>query len=150
MLSSPDPPSWLCHHRSPLPAFQEKEARLPITSSSAFQLISGQFLPVSSTHSTNLSEQWISLLRRDTMGGGVSLALSLVEGTVLAPMGRVEANQCPSPAPGKGKIPDCKARGENDLGLNSQALCVAIYGCTFCSKPDARGCKRERKQTGES
>lgn len=59
-------PSWLCHRVSPLPALQETEAGLPITTSSGFQLISGHFLPISSIPGANPSEQWVSLLRRDT------------------------------------------------------------------------------------
>lgn len=127
-------------------------ARLPTTVSSGFQLISGHFLPTSSIPRANPSEQWVSFSERTRgdFGGGVSLTLSSAEGTARAPMGRLGLNKCPASASGKGKIPGCKARGENYLGLNSWALCVAIYGCTFCSKPDARHCKRERKQTGES
>lgn len=134
----------------PSPSLQEMGARLPTTASSGFQLIYGHFLPTSSSPSANPSEQWASFSERTRgdFGGGVSLTLS--SGIALALMGRLGTNKCPAPGSRKGKIPGCNARGENYLGLNSWALCVAIYGCTFCSKPDARHCKRERKQTGES
>lgn len=131
---------------NPLPACGRWEPGFPLQ----HLLVFSSFLAISSPVPPSLLQTWASFSERTRglFGGGVSLTLS--SGIALALMGRLGTNKCPAPASGKGKIPGCKVRRENYLGLNSWVLCVAIYGCTFCSKPDARHCKRERKQTGES
>lgn len=143
----PKPPSWLCHRASPFPALWETEARLP----SQRHLVFSSFLTVSSCFlHPQRKPLWVSLLRTDTRRLRGWCVPPRVTGIALVSVGRMGTNECPAPALGKGKIPGCRAGEENCLGLNSWALRVAIYGCTFCSKPDARHCKRERKQTGES
>lgn len=148
------PPSWLCHRASPLPALWETVGSL--RSLSQHHLVFSSLLAVSSPLppspvQTPLSNAFpFSEGTRGGGGAGVSLSLSSAKGAALVSAGRVGANGCPTAAPGGGKSPGCKAGGENAPGLSSRALHVAIYGCTFCSKPDARHCKRESEQPAAS
>lgn len=146
-IVTPNCPLMALPPLNPLPAYGRWEQGFP----PQHHLVFSSFLAISSPLPPSpVQTPSFSKRTRGDFEDGMSLTLSSAEGTALAPMGRLGPNKCPASASAKGKIPGCKARGENYLGLNSWALCVAIYGCTFCSKPDARHCKRERKQTGES
>lgn len=151
---SPNSSLAALHRASPLPAL--REAVRFLHSPSQHHLVFSSLLAVSSPLPPSPAQTPLSNVfpfsegTRGGCGAAVSLSLSSAKGTALVSAGRVGVNECPTPAPGGGKSPGCKAGGENGPGLSSQALHVAIYGCTFCSKPDARHCKRESEQPAAS